>query len=241
MAEDEYSFALKPTLDWVVSRVGREETPVITIDGVLQNPNRLVDYAAKEVSFDEDDDGSGGYPGMRAPAPLNYVRALVKAIDPLIGDIFELQGATLANAECSFCIVTTQREALHPLQSIPHIDTTYPLQFAILHYLCHDNFGGTAMYRQNATGIERVTTACDEAYRNARDAGLNNHPPRRDYIIADDSDYSQIAAFGAAFDRVIIYPSNLLHSGIISKATPLIPDPRQGRLTSNIFVTYMQK
>jgi hypothetical protein len=240
MVDDTYSFALKPSIDWLVHRVGHQQTPVIVIDGVLQNPAELVDYAAEEVSFDQGDDGTGGYP-VRAPAPLNYVGSLVKTLDPLIRDVFALKNVALANAECSFSIVTTPRAALHPLQCIPHIDTTYPLQFAILHYLCADGFGGTAMYRQNATAIEIVTEAEYGDYQKSRETALVSNLRQRDYVGVQDADYSQIAAFEAAFDRVLIYPSNLLHSGIIPKEMPLIADPRRGRITSNIFVTYTQK
>jgi hypothetical protein len=241
MMDDRYSFALRPTLDWSAQRVGHLQTPVILIDGVMQDPAALVDYAANEVTFDQKDDGSGAYPGVRAAAPLNYVGALVKALDPLMRDVFGLQNVALASAECSFCIVTTARSALHPLQCIPHIDTTYPLQFAILHYLCANRFGGTAMFRHDATGIETVTEALSSDYQRGKEAALSNSERRQDYFGAGDEDYTQIAAFEAAFDRVIIYPSNLLHSGIITQETPLIADPRLGRLTSNIFVTYTQK
>jgi hypothetical protein len=241
MYEDKYSFDLNPDMAWAIVHIGQDKTPVITIENVLKKPSFLVDYAAIEVSFDLEDDVIGGYPGIRAAAPLNYVESLVKAVDPLIRDVFGLQNVNLAGAECSFCIVTTPRKALHPLQCIPHIDTTYPLQFAILHYLCPESFGGTAMFRQTATGIETVTEAVAEAYQRARDAVLISDPPQKDYVKIDDPHYSQIASFQAAFDRVIIYPSNLLHSGVITEAEPFDHSPRGGRLTSNIFVTYAQK
>jgi Family of unknown function (DUF6445) len=232
------NFALRPTLDWSVHTIGSEQTPVLVIDGVLQHPEQLVDYAAQVVSFDMGDDGSGGYPGVRAPAPLNYVGDLVRTLDPLMRDVFGLGKASLANAECSFSIVTTARENLHPAQCIPHIDTTYPLQFAILHYLCNTSFGGTAFFRQNATEIERVTELNFERYDATKNMAQYRSDRARDYVDTQDSDYSQIAAFDAAFDRLLIYPSCILHSGIIHKGTPLIADPRLGRLTSNIFVTY---
>ena len=37
-------------------------------------------------------------------------------------------------------------------------------------------------------------------------------------------------------DRMIIYQGSLLHSGIIPPGMPLSADPREGRLTANIFV-----
>jgi hypothetical protein len=231
-------FSLAPSLDWRIRRVGRQQMPVIVIDNVMQHPDELAGYAATQVSFDMLDDGSGGYPGIRAPAPLNYVEMLVRAVDPLIRETYELGNAALANAECSFCLVTTPRGALHPLQTVPHIDTTYPLQFAILHYLCGQEYGGTAFYRQNATGLETITEKNSQLFDSATQSALARPGRARDYVSAGDTDYTQTAAIAAAYDRLLIYPSQLLHSGIINADIAFSADPRVGRLTSNIFVTY---
>jgi len=37
-------------------------------------------------------------------------------------------------------------------------------------------------------------------------------------------------------DRMLIYQGSLLHSGIISKGMKFSADPREGRLTANLFV-----
>jgi Family of unknown function (DUF6445) len=239
--EAQYEFPLSSALDWKARRIGQAQVPVIVIDSVLQRPAELVDYAAKEVSFDQGDNGNGGYPGIRAPAPLNYVSALVHAVDPLIRSIYALANVELANAECSFSIVTTPAYALHPLQCVPHIDTTYPLQFAILHFLCSDQYGGTAFYRQNLTQFEAVPENREAEYEAAKKLAAYRSGRIRKYVDFGDADYTQIDAFNAAFDRLLIYPSCLLHSGIIRDEKPLKADPLNGRLTANIFVTYVQK
>jgi hypothetical protein len=235
---ERYDFPLQPSLNWQVSEIGTEKTPVIVIDGVLQDPDALVDYAAKEVAFTEVIDERGGYPGVRAPAPLNYVGTFVKAVDSLIRDVYGLSNVALANAECSLSIVTTERSSLQPKQCLPHIDTSYPLQFAILHFLCDKPFGGTAFFRQNATGYERISPDRYETYEASLDISLARTGRMRDYIADDDPDYFKIASFDATFDRTLIYPSCILHSGIITQETIFSKDPRRGRLTSNIFVSY---
>lgn len=241
VSEPQYEFPLSWALDWKARRIGREQVPVIVIDSVLQRPAELVDYASKEVAFDQAENGNGGYPGIRAPAPLNYVSALVHAVDPLIRSIYDLRNVELANAECSFSIVTTPAFALHPLQCVPHIDTTYPLQFALLHFLCSDQYDGTAFYRQNATQLEAVPENKELEYEAAKQLAAYRPGRTRSYVDSGDADYTQIDAFEAAFDRLLIYPSRLLHSGIIRDKKPLEADPRNGRLTANIFVTYVQK
>ena len=40
------------------------------------------------------------------------------------------------------------------------------------------------------------------------------------------------------FNRLVVYRSHMLHSGRIPPGAELSDDPRRGRLTANIFVTY---
>jgi hypothetical protein len=231
-----YDFPLRPSLDLSLRRIGAEREPVLILEGALKEARTLVDYAAREVSFEPVYGPSGGYPGIRAPAPLNYVNAIVRALDPAIRRAFGLGGVKLARAECSLSIVTLPPERLAPLQRIPHADTVDPLQFALLHYLCGPEQGGTAFYRHRATGFETLTAERQAIYERARDEELEGQTDA--YIAGDTQHYEQTAAFDAAFDRVIVYRSRTLHSGMIRPGQKLSDDPRFGRLTANIFVNY---
>ncbi len=231
-------FALNPGAGIAVHRIGDADEPVIVIDGVLRDPQALVDYAATQVAFAPC--GEGGYPGVRAPAPLDYVETIVRQLDPLIRRTFRLGDATLAEAECSFSIVTTPPTALLPGQRIPHVDTSYPRQFAVLHYLCRGDFGGTGFFRQIATGLEIIDEAATSRYAAACEADLADAPPPPGYLGPANGRYEAIGAFEAVFDRLLVYRSCLLHCGLIPPDMPLDADPQQGRLTANIFVNYAQ-
>lgn len=231
-----YDFSLRPSLDVSLQRIGAEQEPVLVVDGMMNDPGALVDYAASEVTFEPVWGPSGGYPGIRAPAPLNYVEALVRALDPMMRRAFGLDRVKLAKAECSFSLVTLPADRLAPLQRIPHVDTTDPLQFALLHYLCDGGHGGTAFYRHRGTGFETLTPERQPAYEATRALELAAAPPA--YIDGDSPQYERIAAFDAAFDRLIVYRSRTFHSGRIRPGQALSEDPRQGRLTANIFVNY---
>lgn len=235
---DPYDFALNGSLSVSLARIGEEQEPVLVIENVLREPERLVDYAAREVAFDPVWGPDGGYPGIRAPAPLNYVGALARALDPMIRRGFGLDAVKLARAECSFSLVTLPPERLAPLQRVPHVDTVDPLQFAVLHYLCDPAFGGTGFYRHRATGFESLTEARLADYDAVRGAELAALPSARRYITGDTPHFDQTAAFGAAWNRVIVYRSRLLHSGQIRAPERLSADPRAGRLTANIFINY---
>lgn len=231
-----YDFSLRPdpahSLEWI----GREREPALLVEGAMRRPEALVDYAADEVTFDPVFGPTGGYPGIRAPAPLNYVEALVRALDPAIRKSFALERVKLARAECSFSLVTLPPDRLAPLQRIPHVDTTDPLQFALLHYLCDAGHGGTAFYRHRATGFETLTPERNTPYEAVRASELQRVEPA--YIDGDSPHYERTAAFDAAFDRILVYRSRTFHSGRIARGQALSADPRRGRLTANIFINY---
>lgn len=229
-------FALKPRLSLSLQRVGIEQEPVLIVEGLLQEPDALVQYAQQEAEF-APIANPDGYPGIWAPAPLDYVSSVVKALSPSIERAFGLNNVKLSRAECRLSLVTLPPEQLTPLQQVPHVDTVDPLQFALLHYLCPPTFGGTAFYRHRSTGFETLTAERWPLYQERRDREIGSLVPRG-YIIADSEHYEQTKAIDAEYDRLIIYRSRLLHSGIIRAPAELSPEPAKGRLTANIFVNY---
>ena len=216
-------------------RAGAEQLPLVRIDGLLAEPDRVVDHAAQHGVFESVEDNF--YPGVRAAMPLDYVEGLVRALDPLIRSAFVPGAVKLARRECFFSIVTTPPAALTPAQTTPHIDTSDPLQFAAVHYLCGEAFGGTSFYRQNATGFEQVTPDRAAEWNAARVAALGGERAPG-YMPRGDADYTEIAHSPAAFNRLLLYRSNQLHSGIVPDAMRLDPDPRRGRLTATLFIAY---
>jgi Family of unknown function (DUF6445) len=233
-----FEFALNRDAKMSLHAIGRERQAVMVIDGVMCDARALVDYAANGDGFLTVE--RGGYPGVRAPAPLRYVERLTRTIDPFVQQAFALKDVKLAKAECSFSIVTTPPDELAPAQRIPHIDTTYPLQFALLHFLCDGDFGGTGFYRHCASGYESLSEERNPHYETIAAQEAMTSPPSG-YIGSGAPYYEQIAAFGAQFDRVLVYRSCALHCGLIPPMMPLIAEPRRGRLTANIFITYSPK
>lgn len=228
-------FPLSPSLTIRRTELGNDGEPVVTIDGMLADPAALVAEAATS-EYAPAWGPAGGYPGLRAPASLDYVEGVARALLPVIIESFGLPPAGLARAECSFSLVTLPSDRLHATQRAPHVDTTDGWQFAILHYLCDARFGGTAFYRHRATGFEALTPERWPSYEAAR-----AHEPDGQGYFDDGNQFEQIGQVDAAFDRVAIYRSRLLHSGLIPRPELLSDDPATGRLTANIFLTLRPK
>ncbi|MBS0298070.1 MAG: hypothetical protein JSR45_17350 [Proteobacteria bacterium] len=231
-------FATREDFAVEVLEVGAERRKVVVLDGVFQAPDALVDHAADQAAFSPLKQAGNFYPGIRAPAPRAYATALYEALKPVFAEVFgvDLEGRFKASAALS--LATLPPEQLNTAQRLPHIDTPDHRQFAVLHYLCDPRHGGTAFYRHRATGFESIDEDRAPTFYAALKHELDAGEPPPEYVIASTPLFEQVGRAEARFDRILIYRSQMLHSGLIDPASGLSDDPRQGRLTANSFFTF---
>jgi len=219
-------------------RFGNSQSPVVVIDdfsGAPEDVARLADALAPFPLI-----AGNHYPGVRraiteADAEANaHVLETCRRAAPFIGGAFDVQDFELV--EASFSLVTLHPAELQPGQRAPHFDTPDPMQFALLHHLRVPPGSGTARYTHRATGIERVEAQNLARFVPAAQAGAAMLSKDSGYMHGSDAFYEQIGAVEAVPDRVIIYHSNLLHSGIIPRDMSFSADPCEGRLTANLFL-----
>ncbi len=216
--------------------VGREQQPVLIVDDYLRDPDSVVRFAVNEAQFRP---SPVYYPGVVAPTPAPYLEALASRLRPLIARTFGVNPATAEILSHFYAIVTLPAEQLQPMQLVPHVDNFHPHQIAILHYLFPGDQGGTAFFRHRATGYESLDAERFAAVQalNAQDIAVNGPLPAR-YVDADNRLFEQTARIESRFNRLLIYRSRVLHSGLIGPQTRLSPDPRVGRLTTNTFLRF---
>lgn len=207
------------------------------VDDVFANPAAIIEAVATTARFSPPQRGGSGYPGHQAAAPSVYARALLAAADEALGAIFVSKNGAIGGITCSFSLASQPVAELHPLQTVPHIDIAEPDRFAILHYLCGEPFGGTAFYRQDCTGFEQVTRGAWHEYVAARDVSLAAHGAHG-YPSATTTGYTCTASLPARMNRMLVYRSHSLHSGVIPEDVHHLADPRRGRLTGNLFAIY---
>ena len=234
-AQPGYAF---PTATPTVARhvVGREQAPLLVLDGLMAHPRALVDFAARAVEFRPLIDAGNFYPGIRAPAPQAYMQSLFKLVAPLIAETFGLLGLP-ERATCAYSITTLPPEVLAPVQRVPHFDTPHSGQIAVLHYLS-DHHSGTSFYRHRSTGFESITPDRVQPYAARLREELEASPPPSAYAAGDTELFERIHAVEPRFDRAIVYRGRMLHSGDIDPARDLDPSPTTGRLTLNAFITW---
>lgn len=216
-------------------RIGQEQRPVLILDGLLTGAEGLVDFAAEAATLAPVKAAANFYPGVRAPAPPGYVRALITALRPHLAETFGVAGDGRAHVTCALSMAVLPAEQASLAQRLPHIDTPAPAQLAILHYLCGPEHGGTAFYRHRATGFEAVDPERAPLYMAAlRQEMAAATGDDGGYITASNALYEQTAVVTPAFNRIVVYASNLLHAGVLPDR-PASDDPRLGRLTANTF------
>lgn len=220
--------------------VGNEKTPVVIIDDPISSTSELVEYACSQASFYTN--GRFAYPGIRAHLPPEYVEALVPELVDIIREIYEPPpGFEFQLIHRLFSLITRKPEELMPLQRVPHFDNHSPYYFATVHYLNPGAYAGTGMFRHRPTGYERIPENRYPSYGKAAEAHIKTHgPPAEKYINASDDHFELIAEIEYRPNRLIMYPGNILHSGLIHPERDISGDPATGRLTANLFLYFSE-
>lgn len=218
--------------------MGREQNPVLIIDNFFAAPENLITLAKSGTPFVGQ--ATDYYPGLRKVAPDVYAQQSLVALAPIIKGTFNLpQENTARTSLCVFSLATTPPAKLRPIQCVPHIDTHDPNQFAMVHYLCSEHYGGTSFYRHRTTGHETITDIrLEEYFRILKQEVMTGGLPQLEYINGDTPLFERIAKVEVQFNRAIIYRSNALHAGDISEASGLSTNPEEGRLTLNTFINF---
>lgn len=232
---------LHPQINNLVLKVGDEKTPVIIIDNFLGNMEDFFNSVCAHTDFDAEKQTY--YPGLRARIGEDYCRLVINTVGKHLFKVFSVPvNHRLFLDGAYYSLVATPPEQLLPAQCRPHCDTTLSHYLAIMQYLSPGEHGGTGFFKHKPTGFERVTAERKEQYSQSVMAFDQEHGnPPQSYITASNDQFELVGSVDYRPNRMIIYPGNLLHSGLINPATDIDKNPRTGRLTANIFVNFLPR
>lgn len=219
-----------------VNYFGQEQNPVVIFENFYPDPEQLLQLAADAPGFTAQ--ASDYYPGIRKQINGAYSQWVLNKLGTVIQQYFLPTREVNAHISlCAFSLAITPVHKLRPIQCVPHVDTQDTDQFALVHYLCPEHYGGTAFFRHNATGYESITQEQSTHYfpllkQQVIQAGMS----LGGYIRGDTDLFTKIGQVDVRFNRAILYRSNMLHSGLIQETLGLDSDPRTGRLTANCFI-----
>ncbi len=224
---------LHSELTYKYSLVGHENTPVLIIDNFLRDAHWLVEFCKRNNDLSAVDNF---YPGHRMVAPKLYIHAINNFLAELLKNIFELPQENIAGGKALYSLVLTPPELLEIAQCLPHVDSYLAGDLACVHYLCGSDKGGTSFYRHKKTGYEKLTSANVDSYRRSVVEEGAFALQKKTYMNGSNCYFEQIASVDAMFNRMVVYPSNILHSGNIAPDFQFDPNPETGRLTLNSFI-----
>ena len=218
--------------------VGIEKTPVILIDDFATDTRPLIDYACHQVKYDPD--GTSAYPGIRGRLPREYVVGVLNSIYRLLFKAYQVPATMkLKPVNSVYSLITTKEEQLQLSQRVPHYDSNEPFYLAILHYLADGSFCDTGLFRHRPTGYERITNdRLDSFLDHSMKFQTQHGEPPRAYIKQSNAHFELYERIEYRPNRLVVYPGNLLHSGLVNPQVDIDPDPSTGRLTANIFVNF---
>jgi hypothetical protein len=231
----DFSLNSQPTL--TKHLIGEEKVPLLMIDNFANSVADLVEFAGDGSSFQADNNNF--YPGKRKLMSSEYGEKICHQYLPLFHSFFGCSQTARAKTVISaFALADTPVKKLRPMQMLPHIDTPQTNQFAVVHYLCSKEHGGTSFYQHKETGYQTINQ--DRLFHYAsqvkKEAIANQIHKTPRYMSASDKLFEQLYSVEARMNRAIIYPSNLLHSGNVNAALGLSSVPKKGRLTIGSFI-----
>lgn len=208
------------------------KAPLLIIDDCLSAPQTLLEAASQGEFCNNTNDF---YPGVRAPLPPQYCQSMTQALTPFITPYMDLNSSSLDYSFSAFSLTTQASQTLKPIQCIPHYDDTHASKFAVVHYLFEEDLGGTGFFQHKKTGYWQINPQNQSHYMKtlgtqATTEGL----PEAAYIQGSTPMFEEYFKVTPMFNRAIVYPCNLLHSGMINALSGLSSAPTAGRLTANL-------
>ena len=225
--------------DELLKIVGDGKHKILVLDDFLDNPEEVIEAACDIAPF-ELAPKSTYYPGIRKYILPNmvgaraYVDVIGEALLPIMAHFYGAKSIEID--EPSFSMVTYKKSELSQIQTVPHFDDLDENFFAILHYLSPSHNSGTSLYRHKETGIEKITLQNRDKYIETLSRQLSQKSRPQKYMLGSDELFQEIYNIEGKFNRIAIYQGSILHSGNIAPNENLSSNPKEGRLTANIFV-----
>ncbi|TLU64332.1 hypothetical protein FE810_12075 [Thalassotalea litorea] len=234
------SMHLNPGMQQQAFRVGHEQTPIFVIDDFMLDTAAPILEAAG-MQYRDRNHQQSFYPGVRAPVSKDYGMTVLTHAAKVLYQVFGVPRDLRMNPKNgSYSLLTQPENRLQLLQCIPHYDNTSCFSFAIIHYLNPGQFGGTGFYRHKPSGFENINDNRKPRYLETAQQHLDQcGGPEQKYITDSTDHFELIKHVDYRPNRLVIYPSTLLHSAYIENPEHDVnADPTTGRLTANFFVEF---
>jgi len=212
-------------------------TACVVVDGLLDNPQDVRDWACRQPLAAPQD---YPYPGLVAPIPADSTAGLKEHFNLHVRRALGARRTLDIAARVS--LVTTPPAQLRPVQWLCHRDriAANPQQVlfaaSVLYLFDNPALGGTSLYRPRRSPQETDRLLLDSQTLEAAafSARYGLHPG---YMTQDNDWFERTTRVEAAFNRAVFYDGGIFHSADVHEPERLSTDPQAGRLSINGFYT----
>ena len=221
-----------------IQRIALGGTCVCVVDDALLAPQRWVDDAAAHArNFVEAPHNA--FPGLELRMPDAVSVRIGEYFDRHLRGLYGIRRCLRQHAKLA--LVTRPPECLQPYQTIPHVDALASApgecaMAAVLYLFDDPALGGTSFYRPRVDAAHLAQLVADAGTLEA-EAFAARHGVARAYPGDGGAWFERVLTVPARWNRLVVYPGTVLHSGAIDAPQRLQADPRHGRLTLNAFLT----
>lgn len=220
---------------------GAERLPLVIWNDFHPCPEALIELA-RHSTFEKD--RSSLYPGQRVKVNSDYLECIANAFQTAASLVSQsaksscqIKPLIAREPHCVFSRTSTQPKDLLPIQCIPHFDDIDANRWAAVHYLFKEDFGGTGFFRHKRTGFESISAEKRNKYiRILDDEAHQCGVPEKRYIQGSTALFELVLSVPAKYNRLILYPCNVLHSGLIQFEN--IANSLSTRLTLNTLMAF---
>ena len=96
----------------------------MVIDEFAEDTSEVIRYARETARFRSD--STSVYPGVRAKPTSSYLNEIVRAMAPVLSQLYAVPEGRRIKFSTFYSLVATPPDELHVLQRIPHFDSNSP-------------------------------------------------------------------------------------------------------------------
>jgi len=208
------------------------------IDEFLLDTDAVIHFAHNIAYFNPMFADSTLFPGVRDKMPMPYSRLLKCFFEEIVlPDITPESSYQVHFHNSLLSLVTCPPSKLAVNQKMPHVDSCRSGDYAFVHYLSSKEFGGTNFYCYKPRDLIEFTEDKKNILSEIISNVTNSTNDHSGYITNSTSLFENILSVEAKFNRLIIYPANVLHSANLSSPNSYCGDINQGRLSISSFAS----
>ncbi|WP_033095546.1 DUF6445 family protein [Colwellia psychrerythraea] len=211
---------------------------VLVIDEFLFNTDAVTHFAHNIAYFKPMFADNTLFPGMRDKMPMPYTRLLKHFFETFILPDTRPESCYQTSFYSSLLsLVTCEPSLLTVNQKMPHVDSCHNDDYAFVHYLSSQELGGTSFYCYKPKKLVQFQQEHKSVLPEIVAKVTDSQGDHDGYITESTSLFEKILTIDAKFNRLVIYPANVLHSANLASSNNYCGDLNQGRLSISSFAS----